>query len=70
VLTVQSDLDQRPVEHLAARTTRARPCDLLITGLLADQHDARWPDHGRGRLGGVAEEIAAHNARWRAGRRA
>ena len=65
VLTVQSDLDQRPVEHLAGRTDEGRALAIfLITGLLADQHDARsGRTTAEDRLGGVAEEIAALAAR-------
>ena len=41
VLAVQSDLDQRAVEHLAGRTDEGRALAIfLIAGLLAHQHDA------------------------------
>ena len=65
MLTVQSDLDQRAIEHLAGRTDEGRALAIfLIAGLLADQHDARGGrTAAEDRLGGVAEEIAALAAR-------
>src|SRR5262249_53444396 len=58
---IEAGLDERAIEHFARGPHERRPAQiLLVTRLLADEHDARV---GRAtaedRLGGVTEEIAA-----------